>query len=424
MLRGITVNNVQVIVMAGGAGERLHPLTRRRSKASVPFGGKYLIIDFTLSNCINSGIRQISVLTQYLSDLLHKHIQNGWGISGSRLGDYIYCVPAQQKIGTDWYRGTADAIRQNLDLIKGKAGDHVLILSGDHIYKMDYRQIVAYHRAKKADLTLSAVRVRPEEAAGRLGVLEEDDDHRVIGFHEKPTRPKTITDVPEYVLGSMGVYIFKVGALREALQGPEDDFGKGVIPKVISRGRDIFVYDYEKENKIEDFAVEVKEGVRHKVLVDRTRDSSYWKDIGSIDSYYEASFDLVSVDPPFNLYGEQWPFRALERSLPPSKFIFGGKASDSMVSDGCIISGGTVCKSVLSPGVIVERDALVEESIIFDDVNIEPGARIRRAIIDTEVRILSGVSIGYDLEADARKGCTISDKGIVVVPEGMVIGRD
>jgi len=418
------VNNAQVIVMAGGAGERLQPLTRGRSKAAVPFGGKYLIIDFTLSNCINSGIRQISILTQYLSDSLHKHIQDGWGISGSRLGDYIYCVPAQQKIGTDWYRGTADAIRQNLDLVKGKTGDPVLILSGDHIYKMDYRQIVAYHKTKKADLTISVVRVRPEEAAGRLGVLDEDQYHRVVGFYEKPPQSKTIAGAPEHVLGSMGVYVFKAGTLREALQETEDDFGKGIIPKAISRGLNIFAYDYEKENKIEDFVVEVKEGTRHKVLVERTLDSSYWKDIGSIDSYYEASMDLVSVDPPLNLYGEQWPFRGYERSLPPSKFIFGGKALDSMVSDGCIISGGTVQKSILSPGVVVERNAFIEESIIFDDVNIEPGARIKRAIIDTGVRIKSGVSIGYNLEADARKGCTISDKGIVVVPGGMVIGQD
>jgi glucose-1-phosphate adenylyltransferase len=420
----MAVNKVQAIVMAGGAGERLQPLTRGRSKAAVPFGGKYLIIDFTLSNCINSGIRQISVLTQYLSDSLHKHIQNGWGISGSRLGDYIYCVPAQQKIGIDWYRGTADAIRQNLDLIKGKSSEPILILSGDHIYKMNYRQIVDYHEMKKADLTISAIRVRPEEAAGRLGVLEEDEDHRVVRFYEKPPQPKTIAEAPEHVLGSMGVYVFRASALREALQEPEDDFGRGAIPKAISRGRNIFVYDYEKENKIEDFVVEVKEGIRHKILIDRTRDSSYWKDIGSIDSYYEASMDLVSVDPPFNLYGEKWPFRAYERSLPPSKFIFGGKAPDSMVSDGCIISGGTVWKSILSPGVVVERNAFIEESIIFDDVNIEPGATMRRTIIDTEARIKSGVSIGYDLEADARKGCTISDKGIVVVPEGMVIGQD
>jgi glucose-1-phosphate adenylyltransferase len=417
------MSKVETIVMAGGAGERLQPLTRGRSKASVPFGGKYLIVDFTLSNCINSGIRQISVLTQHLSDSLHKHIQNGWGISGSRLGDFVYCVPAQQKIGTDWYRGTADAIRQNLDLIKGKSGDHVLILSGDHIYKMDYRQIFAFHEMKKADVTISAVRVRAEEAAGRLGVLEEDQDHRVIGFREKPSQPKTVAGAPEHVLGSMGVYVFRAGTLREALQEPGDDFGKGVIPKAISRGLNIFAYDYEKENKIEDLVIEVKDGTRHKVLVERTRDSSYWRDIGSIDSYHEASMDLVSIDPPFNLYGEQWPIRAYERSLPPSKFIFGGTAADSMVSDGCIISGGTVRRSILSPGVVVERDAFIEESIIFDDVNIEPGARIKRAIIDTGVRITSGVSIGYDLEADSSKGCTVSDKGIVVVPEGMVIGQ-
>ena len=417
----ITMGRVQTIVMAGGAGERLRPLTRGRSKASVPFGGKYLIIDFTLSNCINSGIRQISVLTQYLSDSLHKHIQNGWGISNSRLGDYIYCVPAQQKVGTDWYLGTADAIRQNLDLIKGNDDDPVLILSGDHIYKMDYRQIVAYHEMKNADITISAVRIRAEEAAGRLGVLEEDQEHRVTGFHEKPPQSKTIAGAEEHVLGSMGVYIFRTGTLKEALQEPGDDFGKGIIPNAINEGLNILLYDYEKENKIEDFAVEVEEGTRHKFLVDRTRDSSYWRDIGSIDSYYEASMDLVSVDPPFNLYGEQWPLRAYERSLPPSKFIFEGKASNSMVSDGCIISGGTVWKSILSPGVIVERDAIIEESIIFDDVDIEPGAKIKRAIIDTGVRIKSGVSIGYDLEADARKDCTISDKGIAVVPEGMVI---
>jgi len=418
----IAVNKVQAIIMAGGAGERLQPLTSGRSKASIPFGGKYLIIDFTLSNCINSGIRQIFILTQYLSDSLNRHIQNGWGISGSRLGDYIYCVPAQQKVGVGWYRGTADAIRQNLDLIKGKASDPVLILSGDHIYKMNYLQIVAYHQMKKADFTISAIRVRSEEAAGRLGVLEADKDNRVVGFQEKPAQPKTITDTPEHVFGSMGIYVFKAGALREALQEPEKDFGRDVIPAAISKDLNIFIYDYEKENRIEDFVVEVKEGTRRKILTDRTRDSSYWKDIGTIDSYYETSMDLVSFDPPFNLYGEKWPIRAYERSLPPSKFVFEAKVLDSIVSDGCIISGGTVRRSVLSPGAIVEKDALVEESIVFDDVNIEPGAKVRRAIIDTAVRIQSGASIGYDLEADVKKGCTISDKKIVVVPEGMVVG--
>lgn len=208
------------------------------------------------------------------------------------------------------------------------------------------------------------------------------------------------------------------------MRGSEDDFGKGTIPMAISKDRKIFAYDYEKENKIEDFVVEVREGARFKILVDRTHDSSYWKDIGTIDSYYEVNMELLDVDPPFNLYGEKWPFRAYERSLPPSKFVFGGRSPDSMVSDGCIISGGVVWKSILSPGVVVERDALVEESIVLDDVSIAPGARIRRAIIDADVRIKPGASIGYDLEADARKGCIISDKGIVVVPGGMVVGLD
>jgi glucose-1-phosphate adenylyltransferase len=416
------LNGVLAIIMAGGAGERLLPLTSGRSKAAVPFAGKYRIIDFVLSNCINSGIRQIFVLTQYLSDSLNKHIQDGWGISSSRLGDYIYCVPAQQKTGADWYRGTADAIRQNLDLVKEKNAETILILSGDHIYKMDYLQMVAYHKIKKADLTLSAIRVRAEEAAGRLGVLEVDEKYNVVGFDEKPRQPMTIADAPDYVFGSMGIYVFRASALREALREPEDDFGKGAIPRAISRGRRVFAYDYEKENKIEDFVVEVREGTRYKIPVDRTHDSSYWKDIGTIDSYYEANMELLGIDPPFNLYGEKWPFRAYEKSLPPTKFVFGGRSPDSMVADGCIISGGVVWKSILSPGVVVERDALVEESIILNDVNIEPGARVRRAIIDKDVRVKSGVSLGYDLEADTRKGCIISDRGIVVVPGGMVIG--
>jgi glucose-1-phosphate adenylyltransferase len=418
------LNRVLAIVMAGGAGERLLPLTSDQSKAAIRFAGKYRIIDFVLSNCINSGIRQIFVLTQYLSDSLNKHIQDGWGISGSRLGDHIYCVPAQQKAGADWYRGTADAIRQNLDLIKERNTDTILILSGDHIYKMDYLQMVAYHKMKKADLTLSAIRVRAEEAAGRLGVLDVDKKGKVIGFEEKPRHPKTIGNTPDCVLVSMGIYAFEASALREALHGSEDDFGKGTIPRAISRDRKIFAYDYEKKNKIEDFVVEMREGTRVKILINRTHDSSYWKDIGTIDSYYEVNMELLGVDPPFNLYGEKWPFRAYERSLPPSKFVFGGRSPDSMVADGCIISGGVVWKSILSPGVVVERDASVEESIVLDDVSIEPGARVRRAIIDTDVRVKSGALIGYDLEADARKGCMISDSGIVVVPGGMVVGLD
>lgn len=277
----IEVDKVLAIIMAGGAGDRLQPLTRERAKAAVPFAGKFRLIDLTLSNCVNSGLRQIYVLTQYRSESLHKHIQDGWSISSAGLGDFIYCVPAQQKLGAEWYRGTADAVRQNLNLVRRKDIEDVLILSGDHIYKMDYLQLAAYHRMKKANLTISAIRASREQAAERLGVLEIDQDNRLIGFEEKPGQPKTIPDAPGYTLVSMGVYIFTVSTLLQALQGQEEDFGKHIIPGMIGKHSNIFVYDYEKENKITDFATEVKDGMREKILVDRTRDSSYWKDVGT-----------------------------------------------------------------------------------------------------------------------------------------------
>jgi glucose-1-phosphate adenylyltransferase len=416
------MEKLQTIVMAGGVGERLQPLTMGRAKPAVPFGGKYRLIDFTLSNCVNSGVRKIFVLTQYRSGSLNVHVQEGWGISSSGLGEYIYTVPAQQKLGTDWYRGTADAVRQNLDLITRREVENILILSGDHVYKMDYRQMLAYHKRKDAGLTISGIRVKKEQAASKLGVLAVDRNLRLINFEEKPARPKTIPSSPEHVLASMGVYIFKMSALREAMHGTEDDFGKEVIPLMTAKGYKIFVYDYENENKIEDFVFEVKDGKRNKVLVHGTRDSSYWRDVGDIDSYYEASMDLVGVDPLFNLYGEKWPFRSYQKPRPPTKCVLGGSMPDSLVSDGCIISGGTVWGSTLSPGVVVERDALVERSIIFDNVSVEPGARIRRAIVDKESRIQAGASIGYDYEADKRRGCTISPSGVVVVPKDVNIG--
>jgi glucose-1-phosphate adenylyltransferase len=414
------VDKVVAIIMAGGMGERLQPLTRERSKSAVPFAGKFRLIDFTLSNCVNSGMRQVFVLTQYRSGSLNKHIQDGWGISSSGLGDFIYCVPAQQKLGADWYRGTADAVRQNLDLVRKKGIEHALILSGDHVYKMNYSQMVAFHKMKNAGLTIAAIRVRKEDAR-RFGVLQVDKDYRMLGFQEKPAQPKMAMDAPDYVFASMGIYLFEAGALREALQTQGDDFGKEIIPALKDKGFEIFIYDYEKENKIEDFIVEVVDGRRKKTLVERTRDSAYWVDVGIIESYYEASMELLGVDPLFNLYGEKWPIRTYQRPLPPSKYVVGGRTFDSIVSDGCIISGGMVRGSVLSPGVVAERDALVEESIVFDDVTIEPNARIRRAIIDKEARIQAGASLGYDLEADRRRGCTVSNTGIVVVSKGMDI---
>lgn len=414
------MERVLAVIMAGGAGERLKPLTDERAKPAVPFGGVFRIIDFTLSNCINSGIRQIFVLTQYKSQSLHQHIQDGWGISSSGLGDFIYTIPAQQRVGTDWYRGTADAVRQNLNRIRGRQVDHILVLSGDHIYKMNYSQLLDYHKEKNAGLTISAIRTPTEEVANRLGVLERGDDNRLVGFEEKPD-PKTIPGAPDYAFASMGVYVFRAEALISALAGSEDDFGKEVIPRMKDSQRPIYVYDYEKENKIRDFTVEVKDGRRSKVLTDVTRDSGYWRDVGTIEAYYEASMDLVGVNPMFNLYGEKWPLRSHYRQLPPSKCLLGGSTPDSMVSNGCIISGGQVRGSILSPGVIVERDSYVEKSIIFDDVTIEPGARVRRAIIDKGVVVRSGAAIGYDHDADRRRGCIVSPTGIVVVPKGAEI---
>ncbi|MFC1976677.1 glucose-1-phosphate adenylyltransferase [Chloroflexota bacterium] len=416
------MDRVLTIILAGGAGERLQPLTRFRSKPAIPFAGKFRLIDFPLSNCINSGLRQIYVLTQYRSWSLQKHIQEGWGISSSGLGEYIYCIPAQQKIGEEWYKGTADAIRQNTDLLRGKGFDHVLILSGDHVYKMNYAQMLAYHRAQNADFTICAIRARKEEAAHSLGVFEVDQDSNVIGFEEKPVQPKPIPEDQDSALASMGIYVFNANVLTQILQEGGDDFGKDIIPRRANKRSGVFVYDFAEDNKIEDFVIQVENGKRTKALVERTRDSSYWKDVGSIDSYYETSMDLIGVNPVFNLYGEKWLFRTYERSLPPSKCIIGGKILESMVSDGCIISGGLVQRSILSPGVIVEKDALVEDSVVFDDVVIEPGVKIKHAIIDKEAQIRVDTYIGYDPEDDKRKGCTISEKGVVVVPRGMEIG--
>jgi glucose-1-phosphate adenylyltransferase len=416
------VDRVLTIILAGGAGERLQPLTRFRSKPALPFAGKFRLIDFPLSNCINSGLRQIYVLIQYRSWSLQKHIQEGWGISSSGLGEYIYCIPAQQKIGEEWYRGTADAIRQNADLFRGKGFDQVLILSGDHVYKMNYAQMLAYHRAHKADFTICGIGVREEEAAHKLGVFEVDRDSKVVGFEEKPAHPKPIPQDPDYVLASMGIYVFNTDVLTRVLREGGDDFGKDIIPGVATGRSGVFIYDFARNNQIEDFTIEVENGRRNKILVERTRDSSYWRDVGSIDSYYETSMDLLSIDPMFNLYGEKWIFRTYERSLPPSKCIIGGRTLESMVSDGCIISGGLVQRSILSPGVIVEKDALVEDSVVLNDAVIEPGAKIKHAIIDKEAQVRAGASIGYDLGADKGRGCAISEKGVVVVPRGMDIG--
>ena len=419
----MAMEKVLAIIMAGGAGERLQPLTRERSKASVPFAGKYRLIDLTLSNCVNSGIRHIFVLTQYLSESLNRHIQDGWPISSSGLGEFIYTIPAQQKMGASWYRGTADAVRQNLNLLSWKDIDDVIILSGDHVYKMNYLQFLDYHRRRDAGLTISATRVRREAAANKLGVLEVDVEHRLVGFEEKPLQPKSLPGEIDYCLASMGIYIFKVRTLLEVLSGEGQDFGKNIIPEMIQSSKDIFVYDYERENRIMDYEIRVNNGVREKILIPRTRDSDYWKDVGTIDSFYEASMDLIAIDPLLSLYGEKWPLRTYQRQLPPSKCILGGSITDSIISDGCIISGGHILQSILSPNVIVERDAVVAQSVVFDGVYIEPGVRIKRAIVDKECRFKSGASLGYDHVLDRARGYFVTDSGIVVVPKGTEIKR-
>jgi glucose-1-phosphate adenylyltransferase len=396
----------------------LKSLTEGRTKPAVPFGGKFRLIDFTLSNCINSNLRSIYILTQYKSTSLISHVQEGWDISSSGLGYFIYCVPAQQKLGPDWYRGTADAVRQNLDLVTGMSASDVLVLSGDHVYKMNYLQMLSYHRMKEADVTIAAIKIKMEEAAGRLGVIEIDNNMRMVGFEEKPEQPKEKPGDPGYVLAEMGIYIFKVGALIEIMRGREKDFGRDIMPKMVRKRFDIFIYDYEKENVIQDFTIEAKDGKRNKILVERTRDSSYWRDVGTIDSYFEASMDLVSVDPVFNLYGINWPFRTYQRQMPPSKFVIGASTQESIVCDGCIISGASVRRSVLSPNVTVEKNTLLEGCVIFDDVVIEPNVKLRRVIVDKGALIESGTSIGYNYDADIKRGYSVSETGIVVIPKG------
>jgi glucose-1-phosphate adenylyltransferase len=416
------MKKVLTIILAGGTGERLNPLTLVRSKPAVPFGGKYRLIDFTLSNCINSDIRRIYVLTQYRSLSLQRHIQEGWFMLSSRLGEFIYCVPAQQKVGTDWYRGTADAIRQNLDLIKGRI-DFILILSADHVYKMNYLHFLHQHMLRECDLTISAIRVKKDQASRNLGVLEIDNDYRLVGFKEKPREPKTIPDDPRYSLASMGIYIFNLKILLDVLREGGNDFGREIIPKMIEKGYKIDVYDYSEKNQIEDYEVDMRYGQSHDILVSKTRDSSYWRDVGTIDSYYDANMDLIAPDPVFNVYGKTWPLRTYHRPISPSKCFGGGRICDSIVSEGCIISGGLVKNSILSPGVIVDRDAIVEDSILFDDVIVEPGTKIRKSIIDKESRIKANCSVGYDLQVDIQRGFLVSKNGVVVVPRSSEIGN-
>jgi glucose-1-phosphate adenylyltransferase len=398
--------NVVTFIMAGGKGERLWPLTKDRTKPAVPFGGIYRIVDFTLSNCINSGMRRVNVLTQYKSASLQRHIRLGWNILSSELNEYIEVIPAQQRTGESWYLGTADAIYQNLNTLEIENPDEVLVLAGDHVYKMNYATLVDYHRAEGADLTIGVVEMDKSESI-HFGVVEVDAAGQIIGFEEKPHDPKTIPHKPDKIYASMGIYVFKHEVLAQELRNDADDkrsthdFGKDIIPHMASGGFKVIAYNFIDENK---------------------KNAQYWRDIGTLDAYFEANMDLIQVDPVFNLYDSQWPIRTYQEQSPPAKSVFAGEeitgrvglALDSLVSGGCIISGGQVKRSILSPNVRINSYTQVTDSILMEGVHVGRHARIRKAIIDKDVTIPEGVVIGYDLDED-RKRFVVTESGIVVV---------
>jgi glucose-1-phosphate adenylyltransferase len=403
---------VLTFIMAGGKGERLLPLTKDRTKPAVPFGGIYRIIDFTLSNCINSGLRRIYLLTQYKSESLQRHIRLGWNILPSELGQYIELLPAQQRIGDQWYLGTADAIFQNLYTVESEQPDEVLILAGDHVYKMNYYAMIDFHRDQDADLTVGVVEVEKEKSP-QLGVVEVDEFGEVVGFQEKPKNPKTIPGHPDKIYASMGIYVFKAHAIRQELhddarrEDSSHDFGKDIIPHLLKKGGKISVYNFRDENK---------------------KEAKYWRDIGTIDAYYEANMELVQVDPVFNLYDLDWPIRTHQEQFPPAKTVFAGEevtgriglVLDSIISMGCIVSGGRVQRSILSPNVRVNSYSQVHDSILMEGVNVGRYAKIRRAIIDKDVTIPQGMVIGYDSGED-KKRFPVTESGIVVVAKGTEI---
>ena len=402
------------------------PLTLDRAKPAVPFGGIYRLIDLSLSNCINSELYKIIILPQYKSQSLTDHLEDGWNIFNQELGHFLKIVPPQQRISGDWYQGTADSIRQNLYLIELTRPHHVLILSGDHIYKMDYNLFIRYHVEKNADLSIALIELG-KEMAPQMGIAEVDDDYRIHDFQEKPKEnPKTIPGDPNRVLASMGIYLFKTDVLLNALKSNnKDDFGKDIIPYLIPKFR-VYAYPFRQKNIIEDYAYHTLEnGERKLILESRTHDSSYWRDVGTLDEYWNSNMDLTGLDPSFNLYGKNWPINTYQIPAPPAKFVFSnerpegfrvGKALDSIVAPGSIISG-IVRNSVISYYVFIQSWATVEESVIMDDVVVGRNCKIKKAIIDKHNVIPSDTKIGYNPKQD-RNRFTVTPRGIVVVPKG------
>jgi len=399
------------MLMAGGKGERLYPLTKDIAKPAVRFGGIYRIVDFTLSNCLNSNIRRIYVLTQYRSVSLDRHVRLGWNIFNHELDEFIECVPPQQRNVDRWYRGTADSIYQNIHILQQERPERVLILSGDHVYKMDYNDMLAFHLEKNADLTVAGVEV-DRSTASAFGVIGCDDDFRITTWEEKPADPKPVPGNPDKSFVSMGVYIFNTEPLVKNVisdaKNPsvDHDFGRNVVPGMLEKSR-VFVHNFREA---------------------ANRQSTYWRDIGTLDAYWEANMGLVSVTPQCNLYDEHWPIRTYQEQVPPAKTVFAGgegeagkrvgEVLDSIISGGCIVSGGRVVRSVLAPNVRINSFSVVEESVVLDGVNVGRGARIRRAIVDRDVVVPEGCSIGFDPEEDARR-FSISSGGIVIVPQGI-----
>ena len=400
------------VILAGGRGSRLEPLTRDRAKPAVPFGGLYRIIDFVLSNCLNSGMRRMLVLTQYKGQSLDRHINLAWrGYFCRELGEFIDVVPPQQRIDDSWYQGTADAVYQNIYAIEREQPSDVVVLAGDHIYKMNYKSMVDFHRKVGADITVGALRVSRTEAT-QFGVMQVDLDHKITGFQEKPADPITTPEDPDVCLASMGIYVFNARFLYEQLcadatrNESDHDFGKNIIPEAISEGFRVFAFPFLDENRKQD---------------------AYWRDVGTIDAYYEATMDLIEVDPQLNLYDQQWPVRAYQQMLPPPKFVFGsegrqttrrGEALDSIVCQGAIVSGGKVARSVLGANVRINSYAHVEDCILFDGVEVGRRARLKRVIVDKGVRIPPETEIGYDPVADVARGFTVTDSGLVVIARG------
>lgn len=401
------VHDTLVCLLAGGAGERLFPLTRDRAKPAVPFGGLYRIIDLTLSNCINADLRRIFVLTQYKALSLNRHIREGWSMLPGELGEFVQVLPPMMRVGEYWYRGTADAIFQNLYSIGSEPCRFVLILSGDHVYKMNYQLMLKQHIDAGADVTIGTIEFDHSEAS-RFGIVQLDAQDRIVGWEEKPANPKPSPHNPDKCHVSMGIYVFNRDLLIEALLSDSEDansghdFGRDIVPKLLGQGHRLYAYNFIDENQ---------------------KDAKYWRDIGTIEAYYEANMDLVSVSPVFNLYDHHWPIRTYQRQYPPAKFVFAqegrrmGIALDSIVSMGSIISGGRVVNSVISPDVRVNSYTEVENSIIFSHVNIGRYSRIRRAIIDRHIHIPEHTEIGYNLEEDRKKYHVTEGGIVVVVPE-------